>query len=333
VSLFDISHLGQVRLRGSGAAQALERLLPSDIRGLAPGRSLYSLWTSESGGIIDDVVVTRREDDFLLVTNAVMRDVAIARLADHLRGRIDMEVMADHALLAVQGPEAVAVLQAVLPAADDLRFMQGAWAQVEGANAYVSRSGYTGEDGFEISLSVGAARRLAERLCADPAVALAGIGARNTLRLESGYSLSGEDFDESTAPDEAGLHWVIAARRRQAADFAGAQAILRNKLRDDGDAQWRRIAVKPLCRQTVSRGTAILDRESGGAIGVLTSGSFGPSLDAPVAIGYVETGHAAPGTELILEDGKGLEAGLVVDGPFVPRRCRRRARRLVRQSG
>ncbi len=313
--LFDVSHMGQVRLTGTGAALALERLLPGDIAELAVGRMRYSLLTDDKGGILDDLMVTQRESDLFLVVNAGRKTEDLAHLKRELRG-LTVDHLADRALLALQGPKAVTALARLAPAAAGLGFMTAAAMKVAGVDAFVSRSGYTGEDGFEISLAARDAEMVARRLLAEPEVAPVGLGARDSLRLEAGLCLHGHDIDTTTTPVEAGLAWAIGQRRRREGQFKGADIILK-QLREG--AGRRRVGIVPEGRVPAREGTVIQNAQ-GEAIGAVTSGGFGPTVDGPVAMGYVRAAEAGAGTAVqLLVRGKTLP-GRVVKMPFVAHR-------------
>ncbi len=318
-ALFDVSHMGQVRLDGTDAATALERLVPADIAGLAPGRGRYTQFTNADGGILDDLIVSNAGDHLFLVVNAGCRDADLAHLRAKLEPALRVTELADRALLALQGPAAVTVLARLAPACAALPFMGTAEMAVDGLPCRVSRLGYTGEDGYEISVAADDAERLARTLLGHDEVRPAGLGARDSLRLEAGLPLYGHDIDTTTSPVEAGLAWSIAKRRRAEGGFAGAAAIQRQLA--EGAAR-RLVGLKPDGRAPAREGTEI-QAPDGRTVGTVTSGGFGPTVGGPVAMGYVETGLAAPGTELVLlVRGKPLPAR-VVPLPFVPRRYHR----------
>ena len=316
-ALFDVSHMGQASLHGVGAAVALEALVPGDILGLKPGRQRYTALTSERGGIIDDLMVAALAPDHLfLVVNAGRRDVDLPHIEAHLPAGITLERHDDRALLALQGPGAAAVMARLAPAAAALPFMGCGPAGIGGIECLVSRSGYTGEDGFEISAPAADADRLARLLLAQPEVKPAGLGARDSLRLEAGLSLYGNDLDENTTPVEAGLAWVIGRRRREDWDFPGG-AVLRDQL--ENGCERLRVGIRPDGRAPARPPTEILAAD-GTPAGHLTSGGFSPSLNAPIAMGYVRRDLAAAGTPLgLLVRGRSLPAR-VVPLPFVPHR-------------
>ncbi len=316
-ALFDVSHMGQVRLEGAEAAVALEALVPGDIAGLKPGRQRYTLFTNEAGGVIDDLMVANPGDGGLfLVVNAARKAVDDAHLKLRLPESVRVVELPDRALLALQGPMAAAVMARLSPEAVALPFMGFAAVGVAGIACWVSRSGYTGEDGFEISVPAAQAEALARALLAEPEVAPAGLGARDSLRLEAGLCLYGNDLDEVTTPVEAGLTWAIGKRRKLAWDFLGA-LVLRDQL-DVGPPRLR-VGLRPEGRAPARAGTTIVDAE-GNEAGLVTSGGFSPSLRAPIAMGYVRRDVAADGTTLfLLVRGKTLPA-TVVPMPFVPHR-------------
>ena len=302
--LFDVSHMGQVRLVGDDAAAALETLVPADVRGLTPGQMRYSQFTNETGGILDDLMITNRGDDLLLVLNAACKAQDTAHLQQALGRRLSVEPLPDRGLLALQGPEAAAVLARLAPASAKLVFMTAAPMTVAGADCYVSRSGYTGEDGFEISVPAEAADAVARALLADSRVLPIGLGARDSLRLEAGLCLYGHDIDETTSPVEAGLLWSIAKHRRTEGGFPGA-AVMQRQLAEG--VSRRRVGIRPEGRAPAREGADIVDGD-GQIIGRLTSGGFGPSVDGPVAMGYVATAFAKAGTAV----------GLIVRGRTLP---------------
>ncbi len=312
--LFDVSHMGQATLSGPGTIAALERLVCGDIAGLATGRQRYTLLTSDAGGILDDLMVARvGPDAVFLVVNAARQEADFAYIGAVAAPRRHQ----DRALLALQGPQAAAVLRRIIAEVDGMAFMDVRDVALAGIGACrVSRSGYTGEDGFEISLPAAAAEGFARRLLDQPEVAPVGLGARDSLRLEAGLPLHGNDLDATTTPVEAGLAFAIGKRRRLAWDFAGGETI-RDQLAHGPPR--RLVGIRPDGRAPARAGTAIADTQ-GAAIGIVTSGGFGPSVNAPVAIGYVDPAHAAAGTPLVLRvRGQALPAR-VATLPFVPHR-------------
>jgi aminomethyltransferase len=310
-ALFDVSHMGQVSLRFAGAAASLERLVPGDILKLAPQRQRYTMFLNETGGIIDDIMVANHGDFLLVVINAARADADIALLRAHLP---DMTVHADRALLALQGPLAAAVLARHAPPAAALPFMGVGSFTVAGASCWVSRSGYTGEDGFELSVPADAAEHVATTLLAEPEVTPAGLAARDTLRLEAGLCLYGNDIDETTTPIEANLAWTLGKRRRQALDFPGG-AVIGRQLSEG--AERLRVGVRPDGRAPARAGTVIVDAH-GEAAGQITSGTFSPSLGLPISMGYVRRDLAADSTELGLMIRGARHPARVAPMPFVP---------------
>ena len=322
--LFDVSHMGQLELsagtgRNEDAAAALESLVPADIVGLAAGRQRYTLLTNEAGGILDDLMVTNLGDRLLLIVNAACKAHDEAHIRARLESGCEIRTLADRALLALQGPQAEAVLARLAPAVAEMRFMQVRRLRLSGAECIVSRSGYTGEDGFEISVPAGHAETVARVLLEDARVQWIGLGARDSLRLEAGLCLYGSDLDERTTPVEAGLEWSIQKSRRsggaRAGGFPGADVILRQLSEGAGR---RRVGLKPDGRAPI-RGGAVLyaDEEAREAIGAVTSGGFGPSMGGPVAMGYVGREHESPGTRLAAEL-RGKRLGVTVSPlPFV----------------
>ena len=310
--LFDVSHMGQVSLHGATSAM-LETLVPGDIAGLADGRMRYSLLLNDEGGIIDDLMALRVGDGLQLVVNAATKDGDVTHLRARLGGKADVELHDDRALLALQGPEAAAVLSRVAgPGVTTMPFLS--CAQV--GELFITRSGYTGEDGFEISVTAGRAVELAERLLAEPEVLPIGLGARDTLRLEAGLCLYGHDIDETTTPVAAGLAWTIGKRRREQGGFPGADRILKELA--DPPAR-RRIGIRPDGRAPAREGSAIVDPQ-GNLIGEVTSGGFAPSLGAPIAMGYVARRYSDPGTELAVVVRDVARPARVAPMPFVPTR-------------
>ncbi len=301
--LFDVSHMGQVIVRGADFAQAaagLERLIPVDILGLGENRQRYGFFTNDTGGIEDDLMLANRGDHVFLVVNAACKAADIAHLKAALEPALSVDEITDRALLALQGPAAEAVLAALDPCAADLSFMDVATLDLDGAEAWVSRSGYTGEDGFEISVPAEAAAPLAERLLAHPDVEPIGLGARDSLRMEAGLCLYGHDIDAATTPAEAALTWAIQKVRRAGGDramgFPGAERILAQIAEG---APRKRVGLLPEGRAPMREGVPLFaspDAEE--PIGTITSGGFGPTIGGPVAMGYVNAAHAAPGTAI-----------------------------------
>ncbi|MFJ5235589.1 glycine cleavage system aminomethyltransferase GcvT [Pseudomonas neuropathica] len=319
--LFDVSHMGQIRLHGAGAAQALEALVPVDIVDLLVGMQRYALFTNEDGGILDDLMVANAGDHLFLVVNAACKERDLAHLTRHLQGHCDVESLFDsRALLALQGPCAADVLARLAPEVKQMKFMQFAQVRLLGVDCYVSRSGYTGEDGYEISVPVERATCLARSLLAEPEVKAIGLGARDSLRLEAGLCLYGHDMNPDTTPIEASLTWAISKARRaegvRPGGFPGAERILAQQR--DGVAS-KRVGFVPKVRTPVREGAQIINAQQE-PIGHITSGGFGPSFGGPLAMGYVENAYAALGTEVFaLVRGKSV-AMEVVKTPFVAQR-------------
>ena len=317
--LFDVSHMGQVVLRGDGVAQALETLVPGEIQALKPGRMRYTLFLDEHGGILDDLMVTNMGDHLFLVVNAACKQADIAHMRDRLPPGIEVGHLEDRALLALQGPLASAVLARLDPDAATMKFMSARTVEIDGAEMLVTRSGYTGEDGYEISLPAGRAEAFARRLLAEPEVEAVGLGARDSLRLEAGLCLYGHDIDRTTTPVEANLSRAIGKRRRAEGGFPGAEVVLRQIA--EGPARLR-VGILPEGRAPAREHTPITaaGADGGETIGEVTSGGFGPTVNRPVAMGYVPAARAAAGTPLtLLVRGKALPAR-VAELPFVAQR-------------
>ncbi len=318
--LFDVSHMGQLTFHGANVDRALEALLPGELQLLKDGRLRYSMLLDEEGGIIDDLMATRRDDHFYVVVNGATKAGDIDQFRARLPSTIILDHMKEQALLALQGPEAVDVLDALAPGVAELSFMQGAPFRIGDTPAWISRSGYTGEDGFEISIAASAAAAVADALIADDRVKPIGLGARDSLRLEAGLPLYGHDLDTATTPVMAGLQFAIGKRRRAEGGFAGAMRILAEL--DQGPAQ-RRIGLLVDGKQPVREGAVLLDGE-GSEVGRITSGGHSPSLGRPIAMGYVAATLAEPGTALTLEQRGKLFAASVTPMPFVPHRYHRK---------
>jgi len=318
--LFDVSHMGQLLIHGRNVDRALETLLPADLQTLADMKLKYSLLLEDNGGIIDDLMATRRGEDFYVVVNGATKHGDIHELELRLPREVVVDHMKEQALLALQGPCAAEVLEALIPGVSELSFMQGGAFHAFGHPLWISRSGYTGEDGFEISLPGSAAEGLAEMLVINELVKPIGLGARDSLRLEAGLPLYGHDLDRETTPVMAGLNFAINKRRRAEGGFAGAMRILAELA--NGPAQ-KRVGFDIEGRQPVREGALVLDREAN-EIGRITSGGFSPSLQRPIAMGYVAAPLAEPGTVLKLEQRGKLFQARVAALPFVPHRYRRK---------
>ncbi|MCE2909965.1 MAG: glycine cleavage system aminomethyltransferase GcvT [Pseudomonadota bacterium] len=327
-ALFDVSHMGQLRLEGDDAAAALETLVPVDVVGLAPGRQRYAFFTNEAGGLLDDLMIVRPPPadaaagfgELFLVVNAGCKADDIAHLQRHIGGRCRVVPMPERALLALQGPKAVDALARLNPAVASLVFMSGGRFELAGIGCFVTRSGYTGEDGFEISVPEARAVELARTLLAQPEVGPAGLGARDTLRLEAGLCLYGHDIDATTSPIEAGLQWAIQKVRRaggaRAGGYPGAAVVDRHLA--EGPPR-RRVGLLGTERVPVREGTPVFD-EAGHPAGTVCSGTLGPSVNRCIAMAYVPAALAAPGTALQAEV-RGRRVPMTVAAmPFNPHR-------------
>jgi aminomethyltransferase len=326
--LFDVSHMGQAWLVGPDfetTAAALERITPSAIAALKPGRQRYTVLLNETGGIVDDLMVSRPEGAqndgrLFLVVNASRKAVDYEMIAASLPENVKLEPVEDRALIALQGPMAADVLKAHAPEAADMAFMAARSMEFDGIAVHVSRSGYTGEDGYELSVPAGAAEAVARALLADERVAPIGLGARDSLRLEAGLCLYGHDIDETTSPVEGAITFVLQKRRKEAGDFPGAKRIL-NELQD-GPARVR-VGLALEGRAPAREGAEIRDA-GGSSIGTVTSGGFSPTLGAPIAMGYVDPANAEVGTKLTLVVRNRELPATVADMPFVPQRYYRK---------
>ncbi|MDU8909933.1 glycine cleavage system aminomethyltransferase GcvT [Aestuariicoccus sp. MJ-SS9] len=322
--LFDVSHMGQVILRGpdpQATALALETLIPQDVAGLPEGRQRYGFFTNDNGGIEDDLMFANRGDHLFVVVNAACKEADVARMRAALEPQgVTVKLLTNRALLALQGPQAVDVLAEHYPAIREMRFMDVATLPLGGAECWVSRSGYTGEDGFEISVPNAAAADLAKALLADDRVEAIGLGARDSLRLEAGLCLYGHDIDATTTPKAAALTWAIQKIRRSGGDRAGGfpgSAVVLAEL-ESGAAQTR-VGLRPEGRAPMREGVELFAAAEGGEpIGRVTSGGFGPTVGGPVAMGYVPSDLASPGTALY-GDVRGKRMPVTVAAlPFVP---------------
>lgn len=323
--LFDVSHMGQCFVIASSfdaAAAAFETLVPADVKGLKPRQQRYSQFLNEAGGIMDDLMISRSAypDRLYVVVNAACKDQDYAHMEANLPAGARLERLDGEALLALQGPKAEDALAALNPKVRDIPFMHFELLEIAGIkDVHVSRSGYTGEDGFELSLSAADATHLWNALLRDERVKPIGLGARDSLRLEAGLCLYGHDLDTTTSPNEAALMWSIAKRRREEGGFIGATRVQNEII---SGTKRLRVGIKPEGRAPAREGTEV-QSANGRAIGTITSGGFGPTVNGPVAMGYVETEYAKPGTPvLLLVRGKSLPAH-VVALPFVPNRFKR----------
>lgn len=319
--LFDVSHMGQVRLRGDDPAAALEALLPGDLKALKPSRMRYSFFTNDVGGILDDLMITRMDNHLFVVVNAACKTADIAHMRAGLTG-VDVEYLGDdRGLLALQGPDAALVLARFIPAVATMPFMSALEADLRGIPVLITRSGYTGEDGYEISVAGQRTEDVARLLLREEEVEAIGLGARDSLRLEAGLCLYGHDIDTTTTPVEARLTWAISKRRREEGGYPG-DAVIRRQLAD-GAARYR-VGLLPEGRAPAREHTLIqapgIQAPDAAALGEITSGGFGPTLGGPIAMGYVAATHASEGTPVdLMVRGKALPAK-VAAMPFVPQR-------------
>jgi aminomethyltransferase len=315
--LFDVSHMGQARLRGDNPAKSFEKLVSADYQGLKPGKQRYAVLLNAEGGVIDDLMTARPDDDGLfIVVNGACKDNDYAIIANALKGEATVQRLEDRALLALQGPEAAAVLAAHVPEAASMVFMDTKAVTAFGTDAIISRSGYTGEDGYEISVPATEAARIWNTLLEDERVKAIGLGARDSLRLEAGLPLYGHDMDETVSPIEAGMPFAVGKSRREAGDYLGADRIARELA---GDLKRVRVNLKVLEGAPAREGAEIAD-ETGAVVGVVTSGGFGPSFGGAIAIGFVPPALAVVGSKLkVIVRGK-PQAAEVVTSPFVPTR-------------
>ena len=322
--LFDVSHMGQLLIHGDSADMALERLLPGDLQALADMKLKYSLLLDDDGGIIDDLMATRRGQDFYVVVNGATKHGDIHQFQTRLPAGVVVDHMKEQSLLALQGPRAAEVLETIVPGVGELGFMQGGPYRWEGHSLWISRSGYTGEDGFEISVPGSIVEEFAEALVSNEAVKPIGLGARDSLRLEAGLPLYGHDLDHRTTPVMAGLNFAINKRRRADGGFAGAMRILAEL---ENGPPLKRVGFDVEGRQPVREGALVLDDE-GNEVGRITSGGFSPSLQRPIAMGYVAPHLADVGISLKLEQRGKLFDARVVAMPFVPHRYHRKGTAL-----
>ncbi len=317
--LFDVSHMGQVRLSGDGVAAAFEQMVPMDVQGLAEDRQRYGFFTNAEGGIEDDLMFANRGDHLFVVVNAACKAADIARMKAVLEPEVSVDPVEDRALMALQGPAAETVLAALAPAVASMRFMDVATVDIMGAACWVSRSGYTGEDGYEISVPAGMAEPVARALLTHDDVLPIGLGARDSLRLEAGLCLYGHDIDSATTPVEAGLNWAIQKARRsggaRAGGFPGADRVLAQL--QEGAAR-KRVGLKPEGRAPMREGVELFGAAEGGApVGALTSGGFGPTVGGPVAMGYLPAALTSEGT-VVFGELRGRRLPLTVCAlPFV----------------
>src|SRR3954454_22814419 len=318
--LFDVSHMGQLIVAGPEAEKGLESVLPADLAILKEGRLRYSLLLADDGGIVDDLMATRRGDHFYVVVNGATKQGDIAYLQERLPRTVVLDHMKEQALLALQGPKAVDALSRLAPGVEALGFMTGGAFEVSGVTAWISRSGYTGEDGFEISIPAARAAQIADLLADQPEVKPIGLGARDSLRREAGLPLYGHDLDRTTTPVEADLGFAISKRRRAEGGFAGWHRIMAEL--EDGPVR-RRVGLAVAGRQPVREGAMVVDAE-GNEVGKVTSGGFSPMLEAPIAMAYVPPASAEPGAGIRLAQRGRIFTGMVAPMPFVPHRYHRK---------
>lgn len=319
--LFDVSHMGQVVISGENADEWLETLVPGNIIDLKQDRIRYTMFTDDNGGILDDLMITRRENDIFMVVNAGCKDEDIAHMRKSLPDHLELTELTDRALVALQGPMAAEVIARFANGADQMDFMSYAEVEICGAKCFISRCGYTGEDGHEISIPAGKAKEVCKVLLAEPEVEAIGLGARDSLRLEAGLCLYGHDITTKTTPIEGTLEWSIGKRRREEGGFPGADKIL-SQLKS-GDITRKRVGILPTGRAPAREGTEILNAQ-GTVIGVITSGGFGPTFGGPVAMGYVDLKYSAAQTPIFLQVRKKKLEAKVANMPFVPHKYYRK---------
>ncbi|MBL4602829.1 MAG: glycine cleavage system aminomethyltransferase GcvT [Emcibacteraceae bacterium] len=312
--LFDVSHMGQVVIKGDGADKWLETLVPGNIVDLKQNRIRYTMFTNDQGGILDDLMITRRENDIFMVVNAGCKEQDIAHMRKHLPDHLELIELADRALVALQGPLAAEVITRFTAGADEMNFMSYAEVQICGADCFISRCGYTGEDGHEISIPADKAEEVVKALLAETEVEAIGLGARDSLRLEAGLCLYGHDITEKTTPIEGSLQWSIGKRRREEGGFPGAEKILEQL--SSGHVERKRVGILPAGRAPAREGTEILDADDN-VIGVITSGGFGPTFGGPVAMGYVNAENSQSGTPVFLQVRKKKLEAKIASMPFV----------------
>ena len=318
--LFDVSHMGQLLIAGADVEKGLEAILPADLRILKEGKPKYSLLMTDEGGIVDDLMVTRRGDHFYMVVNGATKHGDIAFLEGRLPRNVVVDHMKEQALLALQGPKAVEALARIVPDVAGLTFMTGGAFSFAGIKSWISRSGYTGEDGFEISVPAAHSEAVATLLLDQPEVKPIGLGARDSLRLEAGLPLYGHDLDETITPVEADLVFALSKRRREEGGFPGWPRISREL--EQGPIR-KRVGLAVDGRQPVREGAIMVDAE-GSEVGKVTSGGFSPSLGAPIAMAYVPLAYAVPGTEVTLSQRGKIFTARVAPLPFVPHRYHRK---------
>ncbi len=317
--LFDVSHMGQLLISGDGLDEALEAVLPADVKGLALGRMRYSLLLADNGGILDDLMLSRWPESIYMVVNGAVKYDDIAHLREELPDAITINQLDERALLALQGPKAFDALKRHVTGKwplEALSFMMGGPFEIAGVEAWISRSGYTGEDGFEISVDASEVERIADLLCGEPEVKPIGLGARDSLRLEAGLPLYGHDLDPETTPVMADLGFALSKRRREEGGFPGHERIM---IEREQGAVTKRVGLLVEGRQPVREGAAVIDHD-GSEVGKVTSGGFAPSVGAPIAMAYVPAALAAPGTKIQLTQRGKVHQATVTAMPFIPHR-------------
>jgi aminomethyltransferase len=315
--LFDVSHMGQLIFSGEGLDAALEALMPVDMATAKAGNPVYSLLMAENGGILDDLMLTKRDDGSVyMVVNGACKWDDIGHFREHLPDEIEINYLEDQALLALQGPKAVTALERIVPGVASLVFMQGALFQWNGHDLWISRSGYTGEDGFEISVPAEAVAALADAITAEPEVKPIGLGARDSLRLEADLPLYGHDLDTGTTPVSAALGFALKKRRREEGGFPGHERLMIE--REQGPIL-KRVGLIVEGRQPVREGAMVVDAE-GSEVGKVTSGGFAPTVQKPIAMAYVPLSLSEPGTKITLAQRGKIHTAEVVKMPFVPHR-------------
>lgn len=313
--LFDVSHMGQIVITGDGADVWLETLVPGNIIDLKPGSIRYTMFTNEDGGILDDLMITKRDNDIFMVVNAACKEQDIAHMRAHLPDHLKLNELTDRALIALQGPMAAAVIARYIPDAKEQNFMSYLEAKIDGVACFISRCGYTGEDGHEISIPADRAEDICRLLLSEPEVEAIGLGARDSLRLEAGLCLFGHDITIKTTPIEGALEWSIGKRRREQGGFPGADKILEQIA--SKNIKRKRVGILPDGRAPAREGTQVLDADDN-VIGKITSGGFGPTFGGPIAMGYVKTEFSEKGTKVYLAVRKKKLEARVEAMPFVP---------------
>lgn len=319
--LFDVSHMGQVVIKGNGADEWLETLVPGNIIDLKENRIRYTTFTNEEGGILDDLMITKRNDDIFMVVNAACKEQDINHMLSNIPDHLELTEITDRALVALQGPMAANVLSRFVKGADEMHFMSYIEAEINGVHCFISRCGYTGEDGHEISIPANSAEEICKALLAEDEVEAIGLGARDSLRLEAGLCLYGHDITTDTTPAEGAISWSIGKRRREEGGFPGAEKIIHQI--ESNEIDRLRVGILPSGKAPAREGTEILDADDN-IIGVITSGGFGPTFGGPVAMGYVNKENSEIGTNVFLQVRKKKLEATVAEMPFVKQRYYRK---------